>query len=891
MSRVKAKGSRRLAARARGQSLPLIGLMIVVLVGMVGLSVDVGNTFQTERRAVAASNAAALAGMNTYLQRGSTTNQQVYQSIVNTLASNGINVPAAGAEPQPGELQMHAVYLDAQGKPIPGAPSIPSNANKVPNNVAYIQVSVSGRVDTYFARVVGRDDLPLSATAHAGICPDGEGVFPIGIDTKLLDVTKGQIKKTPDVNPIDGKPDNNWRIIAEGKFAGYTALSMDVQDSPGPGGFSWLRWGDKKGANGAGANSARELEASMTLPGNITAHFEEAAWPDADKPDDYPKEPGIINLGDWVHGSTGYVSSMDSLMNFHVNEGTRLKLPIYDKVYGNGANAIYRVSGFGIFVILDHGQQRGNKFIDLVYLGNISQETACNFEGTPSANGTYDLFGEVSIRPEYALVPRERDPVQYMVVLDVSGSMSANFDGQCDRTDQRDSFPDGQDYYQCANGPAGAPGTQRLGTGPNYWWGNVDERRVTVAKRALESLARSTNMPANAGYDNTRPADQMALVWFSDTVQRDGNITSFSGGTNFSSDVGAVPANNGSGGSGLLRAIYRAGMQGDVFRTSGGTNGAAGLYRAALAFDQAPSQITDASGKTWKYKRVVVFITDGVSNQFLNRNAGNLNGGQSGSGTYPSGHYCRTVPNVIEVATCQVTGNEQAGGGVTTGVGGVAAGMDRPITQAGVVSRTDLQAKGVLVYVVSLSNIPDTGLKDTIASFPAYYFPASKLQVVDGKTNVDTIMEKINTDVESGACSRRSDVLDGKPEWRADIPASHFQPINGLVYPTVGEVLLKNVDNDTTYTIPITAGTDGRLSYRKSDVPAGTYRLKPYVFYRHPLDPPTALPRMYGSPLEADTSGEYVIVTVGPDTATSGAFNPQVQKDLKLKLTGDVCKS
>lgn len=62
--------------RVRGQSLPLLGLMIAIIVGMVGLSVDVGNTFSEERRAVTAANTAAMAGMNAYIGRSENTNNQ-----------------------------------------------------------------------------------------------------------------------------------------------------------------------------------------------------------------------------------------------------------------------------------------------------------------------------------------------------------------------------------------------------------------------------------------------------------------------------------------------------------------------------------------------------------------------------------------------------------------------------------------------------------------------------------------------------------------------------------------------------------------------------------------------------------------------------------------------
>lgn len=862
MSRIRWKGARRIAAaRRRGQSLPLIGLMIVVLVAMVGLSVDVGNTFSEERESVAAANAASLAGMNAYLARtGSTTNQTIYNAIINSLSANGVEVVPPGTNSEDERLELEAYYLDAQGKLISGAASITNNSNPVPNNVAFIQVNLKGRVSTYFARVVGRPDLPISATSHAGVCPAGNGIFPIGINVKWID---GDRFRSQDVEAPLGTPDNNWRVISSGPYRGRTAMRLDAQDGPGPGGFSWLRWRDGV----PGANSAEALEAALSPEGSLAYGFDEAPWPNSDKPASYPEKPGQLNVGDWVWGTTGYNQRVDPEIEYHIDAGTRLVLPIYDTAFGNGSNARYQVVDLGLFVMLEMGQQSGEKYFDMIYLGSaVRQQTACSYTGAPQPGETFVLFGNVSLWPEYQYIPTERKPIQYVVVLDVSGSMSANFAGQCDRGPGRP--PNGQTFWQCANGPDGAPAVQVTGTGPTYYWNNVNERRITVAKRAIEALVRSTNMDGNGSQrDTTRPVDQMALVWFTQTVQRTGtgNFRTFSSNPDQ-----------------IIRNINDAGAyNGDRYRTSGGTNGAAGLYRAALAFDSAPKTVTEL-GKTWEYKRVVIFITDGVSNQFLNTSASNLHGGSSDINTYPIGHVCR-VSNVVEIASCQVTGDGVRGGGMYRG-------MDRPITQAGNVSKQNLQANNVEVFAISLSNIPDTGLKDSIASFPSYYFSADTLTFdANGKTNVDKIMEAINTKVESGLCVARSDALDGGEPWRSTIPPDHFVPVAGLVYPTVGEVILEDPSNGTRINIPITADSNGTLTYRKEDVPRGTYQLTPYLFYRHPLDPPSAGPRRYSLIAVGDEVRTSIPVEVGPQSNQTGSFNQVIQQDLQLRLFGDVC--
>jgi hypothetical protein len=887
MSRVRTKGARHSRRRrSPGQSIPLIAIMIVVLVAMVGLSVDVGNTFQTERRAVAASNAASLAGMNAYLRRSaSTTNEAIYQSIINSLRSNGVEVAGSSSAPANEQLQLEAFYLDSEGKPLStgATPRITPNGQRAPSNVGYIQVNLKGNVDTYFARVVNRNNLPVDATSYAGSCPAGEGVYPIGINGDVLDGNR--FRDPGDVNPADGVKDKGWRTVTL-SGATFTAMRLEQQNGANGNGFAWLRWMSND-------NSAGALEEGLTVPGTLLNGFTEAAWPDNNRPDDYPNEPGFLNIGDWVHGSTASGAGVNGRIEAQRADGVRMVLPIFSAAQGIDGSAQYRIADFGVFMVSGQGNDpaTGTPFLDLIFVGrDVNQKVACSYSAAPDPTPVFNLSGAVSIRPEYGFAPTNRKPIQYVVVLDVSGSMSANFSGQCNSGPG--GFPAGQNYWQCANGPVGAPQVQVVGTGPTYFWNNVNERRIRVAKDALEALVRVTNMQGNGDqYDQNRPVDQMSIVWFRNTVNRgEGNISRFANPAGPSPYFSSNPDD-------LRNAIRNAGnLGGDIYRTTGGTNGAAGLFRAALAYDTAPQNVTQ-NGRTWEYKRVVIFITDGVSNQFLNRSANNLHGGTSDENSWRAGHACRT-PLAVEIATCQVTGNAQVqGGGVTPQGVSVAAGMDRPITQAGQVSRGDLQARGAEVFVVALSNIPSTGLQDTIASFPSNFASADELRRrADGSTNVDDIILKINTEVEGAACEPRSDLLDGNPEFRGTIPAGHF-PQSGvnlpelgitLVYPHVGNVLLTNRENNVSYTIPIMADAQGNLKYSKSDLPRGDYRLSAYVFYKHPLDLPTAGVRMYRNLVGADSTTQEVVVPVGTGGGEVG-LGKNIVWDVQLKLTGDAC--
>src|SRR5689334_7937317 len=153
--------------RARGQSIPIIALMIVVLFAMVGLSVDVGNTYAANRSAVRATNAATLAAMDKLIKGGD--DASIGTVIAASYRSNGIDAQLDPSAPLgSGQRRILARYLDSNGNPIVSCNI--GRCGTVPGNVSYIQIKADGTVDTYFARVVGRNTLPVTAQPFAAQC-------------------------------------------------------------------------------------------------------------------------------------------------------------------------------------------------------------------------------------------------------------------------------------------------------------------------------------------------------------------------------------------------------------------------------------------------------------------------------------------------------------------------------------------------------------------------------------------------------------------------------------------------------------------------------------------------------------------------------------------------
>lgn len=448
------------------------------------------------------------------------------------------------------------------------------------------------------------------------------------------------------------------------------------------------------------------------------------------------------------------------------------------------------------------------------------------------------VTGGLRLLPEYAGAAVNLRVPRYLVVFDASGSMSANFDGQCNETGT---------IVQCSNGPPGYPDVQVINTGTIHYWRTQQERRIYVAKQALIRLARLANMPGNASYDSTRPADQMAVVWFNEGAPTS-NVLSFS----------SNPAS-------ITNFIIRANNINGSYRSEGGTNGAAGLYRAQLLLSAA-SPTVDINGQTYTYENHVIFITDGISSGFFDPTRADLWGGQSLANTYPANSYCnRLGALVVESAVCQ-----------TTDGGGMFNGWDRPITQMINVSQTYLTS-GMYgptdVYVVAISHVATTGLSDGVPTNSTdYFFPAPSLETyADGTNNVDAIIDTIYSRTLPNATICQPMTAG---DWASSIDAAHLP--DGAS--PLGEVALTSVSTGVSYTAPITRDpTTGELSYLFTGLSAGSYQIQASLFYKGD----DGVTRIYSKLDVAGTLLDTLDVTLSGQTQTLDM--------LSLRLGGDVC--
>lgn len=405
--------------RQMGQSLPLLALMMIVLIGFVGFSVDAGHAYAQQRRMQSAANAGALGGLNTWLATKTDptgwTNAKVWANVKQALAGNRVGIDQASYTYRADYIVAKSTTTIPLGSWNGATESVTNSASTPPANIDRIRVKVTYRLDTFFARAVGRDTLTVNGVGDACWGNYGLGIMPIAMPgifqqyddkadkDKDKDKDKGSPLPTPTPTPPDPYhrlfllKDNNgdgeanagdqlgaeqsWPFPAwdtdamRGKIL-FQPISND-DDLTGTH-IGWLSW--------TGNNGANELGDSLTLPGNIDVSFEEGPIPD-----EYSSLPIAaidkrFQPKDWVNGDTGVKGGeADELEALLYKD---IILPIYDAAGKVGGKSSFHSSLLGKYRIVgfDLSQPKGfsapsdvkngDKYIMIQYLGPATEGTA-----------------------------------------------------------------------------------------------------------------------------------------------------------------------------------------------------------------------------------------------------------------------------------------------------------------------------------------------------------------------------------------------------------------------------------------------------------------------------------------------------------------------------------
>ncbi len=177
-----------------GQVLVMFALLIVVLIGIVALSIDLGITYSQRRAMQNAADAAALGGA--YQLAGavgssssggivfSVADQDVRATVQSYINKNKGWQPAAASYQLPASNPCGASagsyclqYLDVNGNVIANSPT--SNG-AVPSNTSMVRVATGVNFSTLFAPLIGVNKMTATARATAQISPAQKPQYPEG---------------------------------------------------------------------------------------------------------------------------------------------------------------------------------------------------------------------------------------------------------------------------------------------------------------------------------------------------------------------------------------------------------------------------------------------------------------------------------------------------------------------------------------------------------------------------------------------------------------------------------------------------------------------------------------------------------------------------------------
>ncbi len=767
--------------RTEGQNIVLLAGILALLVGMAALAVDLGVTYAEQRNIVRGTNAASLAGMNRLISGGR--DADVARAIYESLRSNGIQVTAPGESPQPGDRAFEALYLGSDGAPIPGGCSrVGACGSQRPQGVKYIQIDLSGDVDTYFARLFGQSTLPVGATAYASVGACATGYYPVGVRTT-----------------VGGQP-----MFDEYGFANYDGFYEDetyaqlrykrlyLRTELNPNGeFSLLRW-----RNDIPAGNANKLAEMLTGDGTYSQGYAEAPWPEIaggsdgpTRPDSYPFEPNTINTADWVYGNvfTGnpYNTQVTNQLDTLKRNRTLMTLPMYRFDNGNLSEPAYYIERFGAFLLVDYGVDNDGRapdgpWMELAYVREGGQ-CANLVTGAPPTNN-FTVGGGVTYLPRYRTYPDLNRPVQFLLILDVSGSMAWTFDGR--------GVQNGQTVY-CTQPSQGCVSVQTA-------WPNPQERRIYTAKQVLRQFVAQIDQDRQSGL---RPYDTVRLVTFSGRLGNYVNTSGAVGDNNRAlNDLTEVlPAGWTNDRATLEAAINNAGMvDGDPYMTAGATPSAVAFARASQVFANSPTHAPNGM----RYRRVVIFVTDGVANVLRN-------GMQNNFGTG-----CELG---AENVGCQM-GDPLPDGSLRP--------LNAMVAEAQALKEAYIQPSDGSVYVVALSGTFEATGLNLVASQPDY------VKRADRSEELQQIFDDIQVSAIQGDCT------PSQGEWRdtmapSEVPTDLRPELTDRI---VGQVTLTDANNNVREAWITADPITRKLSYALANVPPGQYTLRAWLGYRAPQD-------------------------------------------------------
>ncbi|HEY1016128.1 MAG TPA: pilus assembly protein TadG-related protein [Herpetosiphonaceae bacterium] len=587
---------KRLIRMQEGQSILLIALLLVILIAFVGLTVDTGKAFSRQRTLSAGSNASANAGMNSVVMN--MTDSQVLDTVKTSLTSNNSETfqqISVGQSPGTDKdtVYFSAEYLNAEGEFIDDVGAQPGS-RPLGRGVTHVRVRTYENVSTTFSKIVGKEDLPVSAAGAAGRANCVQGVFPITFHEDSLN-------GPPAVRPM---PNPYADVGAVPNYSRFK-ISRGGSVSGAPGNFLWLTWNPSN-------QSQTALEASLMGAGNLSSGFTEATPPASD-PAAQRLVNGRMEVGDWVSGNTGNVTSVDDELNWHIANKTQMILPLHNAVAGSGSNGTFRISRFVTVRLLSYSLTGNDKHF---MFGLVKTETTCVINTQPEYNEVRKFTFRIRLDEKLQWFNPAARPKSYdiAIVADYSGSM-------------RECY---SNHNQCGE----SSGLRRIDYQTPVLTRFVNEMLVVRNGQGADNRLAFVRFGVSSGGKNVAVSE----ISFADST-----ATAL---TKFRNLIGTAAS---------PRRIPNS-------EISGGTPTATGLATSIPIF-QATRRYVDANGQP--VNLAVLLLTDGLANVFLDE----PHKGYQNSASYNPFRCQSTVPGVLVTddpyaqATCPAANHPSNPGG------------------------------------------------------------------------------------------------------------------------------------------------------------------------------------------------------------------------------------
>ena len=280
----------------RGQILVIVAGGVITLLLLAGLVLDGGIAFLNKRDGQNAADTGALSGARLVAEHH--TDATVVYTSADIYAGIDATVDANNCDGTGTPCTWEANFVDTSYADLGAVTNV---ASAIPAQAVGVRVDVNRQPGTFLARLANIQAWNVSA--HG-----------IAVATEPATAPPNQLL------PI---------ALKENTGAPYLFNQVyDLTDGKDiPGGFGYISWD--------GSNSATSLETSLCTPNN----------PPFAMPTTFPGDPGKSNS-----------SGVRACLDYWIDNGTTVLIPIYSTITGTGNNAVYTIVGVAAFTLASRAQ-------------------------------------------------------------------------------------------------------------------------------------------------------------------------------------------------------------------------------------------------------------------------------------------------------------------------------------------------------------------------------------------------------------------------------------------------------------------------------------------------------------------------------------------------------